>query len=206
MGAFIRHLGLDIEPTPEIFVPYYQYLLPWMTVVIRSQSDPRPLVPAIRAQTFDLDKNLPLYDISTMEQRLDDSVVFRRHSMWLLGIFAALALILALVGVYGMMAYSVSQRTEEIGVRMTLGASQEDVLRLVLRQGLVLTLTGVGCGLTGSLVLTRFLSSMLYAVRPNDPLTVFGVSAILTTTALLACYIPAHRATKVDPMVALRHE
>jgi len=202
----IRHLGLDTDPTAEIFVPYYQYMVPWMTVVIRGQADVRSLVPAIRAQAFTLDKNLPLYDIATMEERLQNSVISRRQNMWLLGIFAGLALILALVGVYGMMAYSVSQRTQEIGVRMTLGASRTEVLKLILRQGMVLTLTGVGCGLAIALALSQLLSGMLYGIRPTDPLTLVGVSFVLTATTLLACYIPARRAVKVDPNVALRHE
>jgi putative ABC transport system permease protein len=202
----VRHLGLDTEPSPEIYVPYLQHPVPFMTLVVRTQSDPKTLVPAIKAQVFSLDKDLPVYDIATLQERIKESVAPRLHNLWLLGIFAALALILAAVGVYGMMAYSVTQRTQEIGIRIGLGAEPHDVLKLVVRQGAGLTLIGVGVGLTVALALTRVLSSLLFGVTATDPVTFGGVALLLTAVALLACYIPARRATKVDPVVALRHE
>jgi putative ABC transport system permease protein len=153
-----------------------------------------------------MDKNQPLSEATTMDEVIAGQVAPRRFQMMLLGLFALLALILAAVGIYGVVSYSCSLRVHEFGVRMALGAERRDLLRLVIRQGTQLALVGVCVGMGGALVLTRFLSSMLYEIKPTDPLTLIAVALILTAVALLASYIPARRATQVDPMVALRYE
>jgi putative ABC transport system permease protein len=202
----VKNLDLDKEIWPEMYWPYLQRPSPFMTLVIRTDSDPLGLAAAVRNQVLAADKNQPVFDIQTMEQRLSASVAPRRFRMLLLGVFAGVALVLAAVGIYGVMAYSVTQRTHEIGIRMALGSSRAQILKLVVGHGLNLTLGGVGIGLAGALGLTRFLSSFLYGVRPHDAATFVVVSLMLTAVAVLASYIPARRATKVDPMVALRYE
>ncbi len=154
----------------------------------------------------EIDPGQPLYHVETLEQTLSESLAPRRFNMLLLGIFATIALTLAMIGIYGVMAFSVTQRTHEIGIRMALGAQKSDVLGMVVRQGLKLALIGVVIGIGGALVLTRFLSSLLFGVEPTDPLTFVAVSLILCAVALVACYIPARRAAKLDPMVALKYE
>jgi putative ABC transport system permease protein len=153
-----------------------------------------------------VDPAQPVFDVKSIDQRLYDSMARRRFSMFLLTVFAVVALILAAIGIYGVMAYSVSHRTREIGIRVALGARPRDVLSLVIRQGIILTLTGALAGLIVALGLTRLMSSLLFGVGAMDPLTFVGVAALLITVALLACLIPARRATKVDPIVALRYE
>ncbi|MBI1941984.1 MAG: ABC transporter permease [Acidobacteria bacterium] len=199
-------------PTPdyfaEIYVPYTQY--PWLVyprnLVVRTVSNPTTVAAAIRDGVTALDRDQPVSNIRTLDQLAAQAVGQQRFAMVLLGLFAALALVLATVGVYGVMSYSVERRTHEIGIRMALGADRKKVLRLVIAQGFILTLAGVVIGVSGALALTRFLESLLFGVEPTDPLTFVLVSILLTSVALLACYIPARRATKVDPMVALRHE
>ncbi|MGO9273735.1 MAG: ABC transporter permease [Terriglobia bacterium] len=202
----VRQTGLASLPEPEIIEPYLQVPYSNMAVVIRTATDPLSLVPALRSQVQSLDKNLPVFEVSTMDQYLAEEVATRRFSMLLLGVFASLALVLAMVGIYGVTAYSVAQRTHEVGIRIALGASGREVLRLVLQLSMVLTLAGLAIGLAGALALTRFLSSLLYGVRPTDLLTFVAVSLVLAVAAFAASYIPARRATRVDPMVALRHE
>jgi putative ABC transport system permease protein len=189
-----------------MFVPYLQSPSVSMALVIRTASDALDLMTAARSQVKVIDKDLPVYDAATMEQRLSETVGSEWFNMFVIGIFAGLALMLAAAGTYGVTAYSVAQRTHEIGVRVALGAQSGDVLRLVVGQGLVLTLIGVGIGLGAAFPLTRVLSSLLYGVTATDPATFVAVSLLLTGGALLASYIPARRATKVDPMVALRYE
>jgi putative ABC transport system permease protein len=164
------------------------------------------MAPAIRNQVLSIDKDQPVSDVMTMEQRVAKSVAAKRFVMFLLGAFSVLALMLAAVGIYGVMAYLVTQRTQEIGVRMALGAQKRDVLRLVVGKGMVLAVIGTVIGLIASLALTRLLRSLLFEVTPTDGLTFVIVSAVLLVVALLACYIPARRATKVDPLIALRYE
>jgi putative ABC transport system permease protein len=200
-----RH-WLESEPSPEIYVPYLQDGQPFMTLLIRTAGDPRLWESAVRNRVASVDKDQPPYDIATMEELRGASRTSRRVNLLLLSAFAALGLILASVGVYGVVSYSVSQRTHEIGVRTALGASPGAVLKLVIGQGLGSALMGTAVGLAASFGVTRFLQSLLFAVKPVDPVTFLVAALLWLAIALLACYIPARRATKVDPMVALRYE
>jgi putative ABC transport system permease protein len=203
----VKLLDLAKENTPEMYLPCAQSgSPPWMFFAIQSRLGVSSLIASVRNAVREVVPDEPLYDVRTMEERVEASTAPRRLNAWLLGIFAALALVLSAVGTYGVIAYSVAQRTHEFGIRMALGAERGDVLKLVLGQGIALTLLGVSVGLAGAAGLTRYLSSLLYGVRPNDALTFATVGLLLTTVALLASYIPARRATKVDPMVALRYE
>jgi putative ABC transport system permease protein len=198
--------GLDKEPYPQMYVPAAQQPQRAGTFVARTSGDPASLAPALRRELAAIDKNLPLYNVRTMEQVLSDSISRRRFQMILIAAFAGVGMLLAAVGIYGVISYSVAQRRHEIGVRMALGARAADILKLVVGQGLGLTLAGVGLGLVGAFVLTRVLASLLYGVSATDPLTFACVSLALLGVALLACLVPARRATKVDPMIALRYE
>jgi putative ABC transport system permease protein len=202
----IRQKALDEEPYPQMYVPYMQAPARTMALVVRASSDPQSLVPAIRNELSAMDKDQPLYNVRTMAQLMSESIARQRFSMLLIAVFAAVGLVLASVGIYGVMSYTVTQRTHEIGVRMALGASHRDVLRMVVRQGMILALVGTGLGLIASFLLTRLISSLLFSVSATDPLTYVLISLLLVSIALLACLIPARRATRVDPMVALRYE
>ncbi|PYU92992.1 MAG: permease [Acidobacteria bacterium] len=206
----VRQMGPQKEAPLAIYVPYSQaprdFFLSFMTVVARTDSDPLSMANTLRRAVQTVDPDIPLFNVASMEQLVYKSVASPRFNALLLACFAALALTLAVVGIYGVMSYSVAQRTHEIGIRIALGAQQEDVLKLVVSQGLRLTLIGEVAGILGALGLTRFLSSLLYSVKPSDPLTFVVVSLGLAGVALLASYVPARRATKVDPMAALRYE
>ncbi|HSB12386.1 MAG TPA: ABC transporter permease [Blastocatellia bacterium] len=202
----VRHTSLDSAPKPEIYIPFPQFPSFFMTLVVRTTGDPLSLVGAIRGEVLAIDKNQPISNVHTMEQLVSDSVAQRRFNMLLLGVFGAVALVLSAVGIYGVMSYSVAQRTHELGVRMALGAQTSNLVALVVRQGMVLALFGVGVGLAAAFALTRLMSSLLYGVSTTDPLTYSLIGLLLAGVALLACYLPARRATKVDPMVALRYE
>jgi len=204
--ADAREDALEKEPGPEMFVPYLQQPSFSMTFMLRTESSPLMLAGSVREAVLSIDKNQPLSDTTTMEEVIAKSVAPRRFRMLLLGLFALLALSLAMIGVYGVIAYSSTQRTHEFGVRIALGADRQDILRLVVRQGFKLALLGVTMGVAGALLLTRFLSGLLYEVSPHDPLTFAGVAALLMLVALAASYIPARRAMKLDPIVALRYE
>jgi putative ABC transport system permease protein len=204
--ADTRDSALEREPIPEIYAPYLQRPSFSMALVLRTAGSPEALVMPVRAAVESVDKNQPLAETASMDEVIARTVAPRRFQAMLLGLFALLALTLAAVGIYGVVSYSCSQRTHEFGVRMALGAERRDLLRMAIRHGAMLTLTGVCAGIGGALLLTRFLSSMLYNVKPTDPLTLVVVSLLLAAAALLASYIPAHRATKVDPMAALRYE
>ena len=201
-----RRDGLTKNPVSQAFLPLTQDPARGMGVVVRAASDPLTLAVAVRSAISSVDRTVPVFNVNTLDKQLHEQTAPVRFETTLLGLFGALAMLLAAIGSYGIMRYSVAQRTHEIGVRMALGAKRTDVLKLVVGQGFRLALTGVGIGLVGAEALTRFLSGLLYGVKPTDPLTFVGVSLLLIVVALLACYIPACRGARVDPMVALRYE
>ena len=207
----VRHFGLDEPPVPETYVPYLQDPLGKtyersMTIVARTKSDPGTVADSLRTALTSLDKSLPVYALKPMTEYLRDSLARRRFNLILLSIFGGAALALAAVGIYGVVSYGVAQRIHEIGIRMALGAQTRDVLKLVVRQGTMLTLVGVALGLLAALALTRLIETLLFNVSVTDPLTFVVIVLLLISVALLASWIPARRATKVNPMTALRHE
>jgi predicted permease len=198
--------SLESEPAAEMYMPFSQATQPFLALMIRTAGDPGSVASAVRSQVLEMDKNQPVYGIRTLDTILSESVAAPRFRTLLMGIFAGVALILAAVGIYGVISYSVTQRTHEIGIRMALGATRSDVLRLVVGQGLTVALIGVTIGIIASILLTRLLSGLLFGVSATDMPTFVSASVLLTMVALAACYLPARRATKVDPMVALRYE
>jgi putative ABC transport system permease protein len=202
----VKFEDLTTEFSPESYIPYGQLQFGSVTIVARSSKDPEGLAKPIASVVQSLDKDLPAYAPKTIEQYLDGTIAVPRFNTFLLAIFAALAMILTAVGLYGVISYSVAQRTHEIGIRMALGAQPSDMMRLVVGQGIRLALFGVGLGLVAAFGLTRLLSSLLFGVSATDPLSFAIVVAMLFAVVLLACYIPARRAMRVDPMVALRYE
>jgi putative ABC transport system permease protein len=203
----IRHLALDVAPRAELYQPIGQAMWPRMFFALRSvNAAPLALLPAVQTAIRGIDSNVALGNPRTMEDVIARSLTNRRFTMNLLGIFAGIAVALASIGLYGVMSYSVAQRTREIGIRMAVGAQRGHVLRLVIRQGMILTALGVAIGLVAAFALTRLMSKLLYAVSATDLTTFIGVSAMLALVALLACWLPARRASGVDPMVALRAE
>jgi putative ABC transport system permease protein len=204
--ADAKRFGLDSDAMAEIFLPFLQDPQPNMTLVARTSSDPTGLAGAIKDQILLIDKDQPVYAVQTMKQLLSESVSRERFNMTLLAVFAAVALVLAAVGVYGVMSYSVAERRHEIGIRMALGASSSDVLGMILKQSAVLAFAGLGIGIFAAVMLTRLMTGLLYEVSATDGATFAVVSALLAGVALAATYIPARRATRIDPMIALRHE
>jgi putative ABC transport system permease protein len=200
----VRHRALEAEPFPAMYMPTYE--TGWTNLVIRTQGDPTNLTAAVRKEVQGIDPDQPVADVKTMEQWLDEAVAAPRYRTGLIALFALVALVLASTGIYGVMSYSVTQRTHEIGVRMALGARQLDVLKLVVRQGMTLVVVGVVLGLLGAIAVTRVMSTLLFDVTAKDPATFVAVATLLTLVAFIACYVPARRATKVDPLVALRYE
>src|SRR5258706_1596851 len=204
----VKHFGLDLPEQPTLYSPYTQ-INPWkrwIAIAARTQSNPESTAQAVKQQIWKVDSQLPITEVKTMKEVSAASFAARRFNMLLLAIFAGLALVLAAVGIYGVMSYAVTQRTQEIGIRMALGARATDVLKLIIRNGMALTLLGVVIGVAGALALTRLLTTLLFGVTPTDKPTFIVVSAVLILVALVACYLPARRATKVDPLVALRYE
>jgi len=204
--ADTHHLGLSEKVMPELYSSYLQGPSFFMDIVVRTSSAPSGYVPALRNALLTVDKSLPLADVKTMDQRLGESLSSRRERLVLLGTFAALAMLIAASGVYGVTAYSVTRRTHEIGVRLAMGAHPHDILRMLLAQGLRIILLGIAVGVAGALTLSRALANFLYNTPPTDPLTFLAVSFLLGGIAGAAVYIPARHATKVDPLVALRYE
>lgn len=202
----VKQSGLDIETRPEMFWPYYQTPVPFATFAVRTTSDPEGMTASVRAAMQEIDRDLPVYNIKTVDDVISDSVAPRRLNVLLLGIFAGLALVLAALGIYGVISYSVSQRTRELGIRMALGASHKSVLRLVVGEGMILAVIGVTIGAVASFFLTRLMSALLFGVSATDPITFVVISLLLIGVSTVASLVPARRATRVDPMVALRYE
>jgi putative ABC transport system permease protein len=202
----VRHDGLEEAPEPEVYVAHAKS--PWrtMTVVARTQGDPAQIVSAAQREVVALDAEQPLFNVRTLDRVVSEAIAPQKLATWMMGVFAFIALALAAIGLYAVMSYSVTQRTHEIGVRMALGAQRSDILRLVVRQGMILTFAGLALGLGASLLLTRAMSKVLYGVSATDPVTFAGISLLLALVAFAANYFPARRATKVDPMDALRYE
>ncbi|HEY6252551.1 MAG TPA: ABC transporter permease, partial [Candidatus Angelobacter sp.] len=203
----IKQDALDSESRIALYLPQSQYTGRAMNVVLRSQSsDPAALTSAVKRELHQLDRNLPMYGVRTMLERVQESLARRRFSMLTLGLFAALALALATIGIYGVMSYLVSQGTREIGIRMALGATRGGIAGFVVRRGMLLTLAGAGLGLLGAFLLTRLMSSLLFGVGDTDPLTFIAVAILLSAVALAASYVPAKRAARIDPIILLRCE
>jgi putative ABC transport system permease protein len=202
----VRHQAGEDEKNLEIYYTYTQWPVANVYYVVRTQGDPASLAQAVQQKISQADPKTAIFFVKTMEQLIGETLWQRRLWGVMFAVFAALALLLAAVGIYGALSYSVSQRTREIGVRMALGAQTGDVLRMVLAQGLKITLGGIALGFVAALGLSRFISSLLYGVRASDPLTYASVALLLALVALVACFIPARRATKVDPVITLRAE
>jgi len=206
----VKYGGLDSASEATLYVPYFLTYWPAfsreMFLVVQAKGDPKAIAPSLRATVRALDRDVPLADLHTMNELLSDSVAQPRFRTLLLGIFAALALILSAIGVFGVMSWLASRRTKEIGVRMALGASRREVLRMVLGEGLRVALIGVAIGLVAAFASTRMIKELLFGVAPADPATFVAVSLLLVAVILTACYFPARRTTKVEPMTALRYE
>ncbi|MGH9794095.1 MAG: FtsX-like permease family protein, partial [Candidatus Acidiferrales bacterium] len=202
----VHHSGLDATADPTMYVPYAQDNFSSMWMLARTSGAPAQLAGAARSAVHELDRSLPAFAIQPLADVVDDSVAQRRFSMLLLALFAGIALFLAAVGLYGVLSYTVSQRTQEIGLRVALGAQRGDLMRMVVGHGLRLTLIGVLVGMGGALALARYVATQLFDVTPFDPVSYASTALVLLAIASLACYIPARRALRVDPIIALRHE
>jgi putative ABC transport system permease protein len=204
--ADIRQTNLSDEPAPGIYIPYTQESMPWQTLVVRTKNDPMGLAGLIRQEIMALDPEQPVGRVATLDELMEASTAQPRFRTFLLGSFAGVALLLSAIGIYGVMAYTVSRRTREVGVRMALGARPADILKLVFGESMTLTLLGLGLGLLGACAVTRVMKTLLFGVSSTDPSTLTSVTLLLCAVALLATYIPARRAMRVDPMAALRDE
>ena len=200
---------MDADPDPEVLIPYKQIAfngLRRMDILVKAQGSPAAVLPEVRKLVLRLDPTQPPYAVTTLEGALAESVAPRRFNLLLLGTFAGAAVLLALIGIYGVMSYAVTQRTHEIGVRMALGARRGEIVRMVVRQGMVVALTGIAVGTAAAFALTRLMATLLFDVKPNDPFTFAIVAIALTATTLVASWVPALRAARVDPLQALRYE
>jgi len=202
----IRHEGLDRDVMPHVYVPLRQNAWASMALIVRADSDPLRLATAVSSEVLAINSHLPIHDVETMAGRLEDSMAPRRANLLLIGAFALLALTLAAVGVYGVLAYAVTQRTHEIGIRVALGARAGDVLKLLVAQGMIPVVAGVAVGLFGAWALTRVMAGLLFDVSPTDPVVFTGAALVVTVVALVASYIPARRALPINPTEALRHD
>ena len=207
----IKHRGLDAADRPELYVPYRQPLFAsWtvrpMYVAVRTAGDPLAAAATVRRELARVDRDQPISDVRTMDERIGRSLAGRRFNMVLLAVFASLALTLAGIGIYGIVAYSVTERTHEIGVRLALGAQRRDVMAMIVAQGMAMTVIGTAIGVVSALLLARVMSSLLFGVSAADPVTFAAIPVLLAAVAFVACYVPARRATRVDPLVALRTE
>jgi putative ABC transport system permease protein len=201
-----KYLTLGEESTPVVYLSLQQNHETGMALHVRASGDPSSITASVRREVQSLERNLPVANPTLLRESLNNSLYAARMGALLLGVFGSLALVLAAVGLYGVMSFSVSRRTRELGIRMALGARAADVFRMVLRQGMTLVLLGIAVGLVASTLMTRLLQSFLYGISTTDALTFASVPMMLALVAFLACYIPARRATKVDPLVALRYE
>jgi putative ABC transport system permease protein len=204
--ADVKHSGLAAGARPVVYVPFAQRPFNFSYVVVRTDGEPARFVSAVSAAVRSVDKNQPIYDVKSLDERIGASVGRERFSALLLAIFAGLALLLAAVGLYGVLSYTVSQQTHEMGLRLALGAEASDVLGLVIRYGLKLVAAGLAIGIVGAAALTGLVEGLLFGVSPSDPLAHAIVIIILTLVAVAACWLPARRAARVDPVVALRYE
>jgi len=202
----VSQYALDQKPPMQIYLPHEQFPTSFNTIVVKTRNNPEDMTAAVRNAVLSVDNEQAVYNVATLQELQSKSILLRSFFMMLLITFASLALILAVIGIYGVMSYAVTQRTQEIGIRMALGAGTSDVLKLIFRGGLVLTAAGVVIGLVAAFVLTRLLAVLLFEVRPTDAVTFASVSVALVVSAMIACYLPARRATRVDPLVALRYE
>jgi putative ABC transport system permease protein len=206
VAANVRSLELREEAAPEFYLSALQDSFANMYVVVRTSVDPTSVAASVRRAAADVDKSAAVSDVKTMEHIVNDAVTQPRFNLFLVALFSGVALLLSAAGIYGVTSYTVSQRTHEFGIRMALGAQVGDVLKMILRQGMLLIAVGIAMGLLASFALTRLLRTLLFGVGATDPLTFGAITLLLTLVALVACYIPARRATKVDPLVALRYE
>jgi putative ABC transport system permease protein len=202
----VHHSSLTKAAAPEIYLPFQQNSWNWGNFFVRTTNDPAALTRSFTEAVRATDKTVPVTNVQPLEQAISETVAQTRFYTLLFALFGATGLLLTLTGIYGVISYTVAQQTQEIGIRMALGARSLDVLKLVIGQGLVLTLIGIGLGLAGALGVTRLMQTLLFGVSATDPLTFAGVAAALVLVALVACYVPARRASKVDPLVALRYE
>jgi putative ABC transport system permease protein len=202
----VKHYALDSDSRVAFYTPHPQVPIGWMCVAVRTSADPGGLAAAVTREARVLDPNVPIYDVKTMEQLVSESLARRRFAMLALGLFSVVALVLAALGIYGVMSYTVAQRTREIGIRLALGAQTRSVLKLVVGQGMRLAVFGVGLGLVVAAAMARMIASLLFGVAATDPVTFLVIALLLAGVALLACYVPARRAAKVDPTIALRYE
>jgi putative ABC transport system permease protein len=202
----VSQYALDKKAPMQIYLPHPQFPTSFNSIVVKANSPSAGMTNEIRKAILAVDKDQAVFNVTTLEQLTGQSILVRRFFMLLLTGFAAIALILATVGIYGVMSFVVTQRTQEIGIRMALGAQASDVMKMIVGNGMLLALIGISAGLAGAFMLTRLMSSLLFGVSATDALTFASVSAVLVAVVLLACYVPARRATRIDPLVALRNE